>query len=588
MELPVRTPIGINATLNVGVLLYALLVSLIAGVLFGLAPALQATRPDVVSMLKNDSERRARSRRLSMRSGLVVGQVAAAVVLLLVTGLFLRSLVARQNVDPGFGQKPTALLHVAFPPRYRGALGRQLMQRLEERVRTIPGVQAVGATDFLPLNPTEIQAGAVQVDGITPPRGEDGFTIDFADVDAGFFAAAGIPILRGRNFDDGLDREGGVRVAVINQVMAERYWPKRDPIGLTFRGDERLYTVIGIARNTKVRSLGEEPRPMYFTALSQTRSNYQTLVVRTGRDAERTLVQVMAAARQTDPDSVMIEATTTSRYLAVMLLPTRLAALACAAFAALALCLALIGVYGVVSYSVARRASEMGIRMALGALPGELVRLLMRDGMALVALGALGGVAVAAISARLLHTMLFGVQPIDPVTFSIAPVVLVCAACLQCGYQRGEFSAAAGARVEGWVAFLAILVGSSLGSVGFTPLPEMNVAHRQVEWRAGSSTRRGTSCRITPSCLLSRKTWPSRTLPKRRSTRVGASFPCSAFFFRTSSSSVLASPPSFNSTRPIGSWPPAGRLSADTWKISPLGLSPNRMRLASWRIAEAR
>ncbi len=426
LDLPLPLPITIEASLNPGVLLFALAVSLVAGILFGLAPALQATRADVMSTIKNENTGGGPARRVTLRNTLVVGQVAVSLVLLVTAGLFLRSLAARQTVDPGFGSAPTALIQFGISSdRYNEEAARLFVQRLEERVGQIPGVQSAGVTGNLHLNTLSTQNLGVNVEGFQPPRGEQSFIIDYTRVDPGFFAAAGIPIVRGRNFDNALDPKGGVRSAIINQVMAERFWQGKDAIGRTFRNDSTIYTVVGVARSTRVRTLGEEPRAFAYVPLSQSHTYFLTLLARTNGNVQQALIQVLAAARALDPDLIIVDAKTMERHLAIMLLPARLAAVVFGAFASLALVLALVGVYGVVSYAVARRTREVGIRMSLGARPSEVVQLLMRDGFALVGIGGVLGLVIALLTARVLRSVLFGVAPIDPITFTVGPIALL-------------------------------------------------------------------------------------------------------------------------------------------------------------------
>ena len=425
-DLPLPLPVTIDATLNPGVLLFALGVSLLAGILFGIVPALQATRTDVISTIKSENTGGGPARRITLRNTLVVGQVAVSLVLLVTAGLFLRSLAARQTVDPGFGDAPTALVQFGISSeRYTEDAARLFVQRLEERVSRIPGVNAVGVTGNLHLNTLNVQTMGVNVEGFQPPRGQQSFGTDYTRVDPGFFAAAGIPVLRGRNFDNSLDRAGAPRVVIINQVMAERFWPGQDPVGRTFLTDTVTRTVIGVAGSTRVRTLGEEPRSFFYVPLSQVHTYFLTLLARTTGDAQQTVTRVLSAAREMDPDLIVVDAKTMERHLGIMLLPARLAAAVFGAFASLALVLALVGVYGVVSYAVARRTREVGIRVSLGARPAEVVRLLMRDGVALVGMGGIIGLAIALLTASVLRSVLYGIEPIDPLTFTVGPLLLV-------------------------------------------------------------------------------------------------------------------------------------------------------------------
>jgi predicted permease len=279
------------------------------------------------------------------------------------------------------------------------------------------------------LNPLSTSNIGVNVDGFTPPEGERAFDVDVARVDEGFFDAAGIPILHGRNFAPS-DAPNGPPVAVINEAMAQRFWPRQDPIGHVFRSDGRELTVIGVARTAKIRTLEEQPRPFVYLPLSQNYSPLLWLVARTRGDADQALPAVLEQLRALDPDVMILEAKTMERHLATMLLPARLGALTFTAFAALALALATIGVYGIVAYALRSRTREIGIRLSLGAQPAAAVRLLMGSGLRLVALGVVIGLALSALGARLLASFLYGVSAYDPVTFGAVPVVLVAVGAL--------------------------------------------------------------------------------------------------------------------------------------------------------------
>ena len=425
-DLPLPLPITVEAALNGKVLLFALGLSLAAGLLFGLAPALNATRTDVVSTIKNENTGGGTPRRVSMRDALVTGQVAVCLVLLVMAGLFLRSLSARMTIDPGFGAAPTAIMQ--FSPssdRYNEEQARLFVQRLSERVAQIHGVQAVGLTGNLHLNTLSTQNIGVTVEGVEPPKGQDEHFVDQTRVNPGFFGAAGIALLRGRNFDNTLDRPGAPLAAIVNQNFVDQFFRGQDGLGRTFRNDTTVYTIVGVAANAKIRSLGEAPRAFVYTAYSQRNTYNLTLLARTSSDANRLVPQVLQAARELDPDLSIFEIKTMERHLAIMLLPARLGAVVFGAFAGLALVLALVGVYGVVSYAVARRAREVGIRLSLGAQPGEVVALLMRHGLTLILVGTITGLILALLASGALKAALYGVQPIDPLTFGLGALALL-------------------------------------------------------------------------------------------------------------------------------------------------------------------
>lgn len=424
-NLPLPLPIALDVSLDARVLAFAIGASALAGVLFGLLPALQATRPAVIEWIKNENVGGGPARRLTIRSALVVGQVAISLLLLVTASLFLRSLEARMNVDPGFGRAPAAMVWFTIPAdRYDSTRRLPLLDEIERRSAAVPGVRAVGVIDNMLLNPLSQQSRRVNVPGFSPPKGELGFDIDYARADSGFFAAAGVRIVRGRNFGSA-DLAGKQRVAIINELMAQQFWPNRDPIGETFQGDTTTYRVIGVAHVPKIRSLGEEPKPFLFTAVQQEFSANLTLVARMDANADRASIALLGTLRETAPDLLVIQTKTMARHIAAMVLPARLGAISFTLFAGLALALAVLGVYGVVSYAVARRTREVGIRLAVGATPTAVVRLLMREGLTLVVIGAGIGLALGLVVTRLLAALLFGVRAADPLTFVGAPLLLI-------------------------------------------------------------------------------------------------------------------------------------------------------------------
>jgi predicted permease len=424
-DLPLPLPITLDVSLDWRVLTFAVAASAVAGVLFGLLPALQATRASVVETIKNENADGGPKRRFTMRNALVIGQVSVSLTLLITAALFLRSLQARATVNPGFGAAPAGIVWMAIPmDRYDSTRRQQLLDNIEHRMARIPGVVTVGAIDNLLLNPLNQQGKRIRVPGVTPPKGETSFDVDFSAADSGLFDAIGLTLVRGRGIT-AADVPGAPRVAVINEAMANRFWPGQEAVGRTFNTDSVTYRVIGVTHTTKVRTLGEEPRPFFFTSFAQEFSAGVTLIARTNGDADRTAAQMLATMREIDPSLMAIQVKTMARHLAAMLLPARLGAMAFMLFAALALALAVLGVYGVVSYAVARRSREAGIRLAVGAEPNAIVRLLMREGMALVAIGSVLGLLFGLGAAQVLRTLLYGVGSADPITFIAAPVLLM-------------------------------------------------------------------------------------------------------------------------------------------------------------------
>jgi MacB-like periplasmic core domain/FtsX-like permease family len=243
----------------------------------------------------------------------------------------------------------------------------------------------------------------------------------------------GIPILRGRNFGS-QDGVGSPPVAVINEAMANRFWPARDPVGQTCIADGRELTVVGVARTAKIRTLEEQSRPFVYLPFSQDYRSLLWLVARTRGDGDQALLAVLGELRALDPDLMILQTRTMERHLAMMLLPARLGALTFTVFSALALTLAAIGVYGIVAYALRSRSREIGIRLSLGAQPAAAVRLLIGSGLRLVVGGALIGLALSAAVVRLLSSFLFGVSAYDLVTFATVPFVLVAVGALAAAY----------------------------------------------------------------------------------------------------------------------------------------------------------
>jgi predicted permease len=431
-DLPLPVPITLDLKLEPTILAYTFGISLVAGCALGLAPALQTRRTDLASTLRSDARSGGPHSRSRLRGALVIAQVAASTVLLVGAGLFLRSMQRLQSVDPGFGHDPAVVLQVMVPStRFDEAAGRQVVRRLRDELSSLPGAETVGLTANLHLNTLSQQGTAFTIDGVEPPPDREFHYADAAVVDDGFFAAAGVRIVQGRGFDESLDHANAPEVAVISEAMAARFWPGQNPVGKIIRDiDDGDVLVIGVARDAKVRSLGEAPRPFVYRNYTQNFVSGPTFVVRSAVDAERLALDVLATTRRVDPDLWIWEATTMERHLGIVRLPARLSAFLLTVFAALALLLACIGLYGVVNYAVAQRTHEVGIRMSLGASAGEMVRMLMGTGLRLVAIGCAVGLALGLGASRLLGGLLFDVGPFDPLSLAGVVVLLLGAAFL--------------------------------------------------------------------------------------------------------------------------------------------------------------
>ena len=432
-DLPLPIPVAIDLSPDWTVLAFTLAVSAVAGTLLGIVPAWQSTRPDLLNALKSDTAGGGRPAHRRWRNALVIAQMTVSLVLLVGAGLFLRSFQRVLAVDPGFGHQPAAVISFIVPAtRFSVDQARTYTRQMLDRFRDVPGVEVLGLTDNLPLNTLSTQSIGFTVDGHEPPKELRMFSADRAEVDSGYFEAIGIPILRGRTFTEA-DREGSQAVAIISDAMARRFWPGGDAIGRLIRTpdpDTDDLVVVGVAADAKIRSIGEVPRDMVYRSYLQHDTRGLTVVARTSRDAQQTVLALMAAGRSLDPDLWVWETKTLTRHLALTRLPAELSAFILGAFAVLALLLASIGLYGVVSYAVAQRTREMGIRVALGAEPGSVVRLVAFDGLRLVLVGAVLGMAAALGVMQLLSGLVFGGRGFDAVTLVVVPLILGASASL--------------------------------------------------------------------------------------------------------------------------------------------------------------
>lgn len=426
IEIPLDVSFSANLRLSMPVLAFTLLATAVTGVLFGLAPALQATKPALIPALKGEApagDSRSRASRT-----LVVAQMALSMLLLICSGLFLRNLRAATTVDKGF--EGGNVLMADLQPELQGysrARAGQLYQTLVERLSAIPGVVAVSYDENLPLGLSNSQSG-VQVPGYTPAPDEQ-MSIDYDVVSPDYFTAMGIRVVRGRGFTNA-DDSTSQRVMVVNERFAERFWPGQEAVGKTVRARGADHVIIGVVPTGKYRSLGEAPLAYAYYARQQSRGLDATLQVRTTGDPSLLIPALRAEVAAFDPSLPVSNIRTLDRHLGIALMPARLAGGALGVFGVLGLILASVGIYGVMSYSVAQRTREIGIRMAIGAARGEVVGLVMRQGLRLVGIGAGVGLLLALVATRLIRGMLYGENPLDAATFIGVPLVLGAVAAL--------------------------------------------------------------------------------------------------------------------------------------------------------------
>lgn len=438
------------------VLWFAVIAAVGCGIVFGLAPALWATRTDLSRAMKQ-GVREGVDRRSRLRSALMVLQVALAVVLLSGAGLFVHSLRNVQSIDPGFDADH--MLRVAIDLKtagYTDTTRAEFYDRAVDALRATPGIRGAAITITTPLS-GNLYITAFRVPGSDDPSTNDpalnlrrmmsgDYPISIA-AGSGYFGAIGTPLLQGRDFLPG-DREGSQQVAIVNESFAKHYWPSADPIGKcieTGDGDSaECHTVVGVAADGKYMELEEDPRPVFFLPIAQwSGSHDRYILVRTSGDPAAAIPNVRAALQRLAANLPYLNIQTMSDVLRPQLQPRRLGAAMFGAFGILALALAAIGLFGVISYAVTQRTHEVGIRLALGAQPAQVLRLVVLQGVVLTSIGLVIGIVSALVGARLITHFLFGVTATDPVTF-----VGVCVALSAVAALASYFPARRAARVD--------------------------------------------------------------------------------------------------------------------------------------------
>jgi len=410
------------------VLFFTAVVAIASALIFGVPSAFRASRTELVTSLKTGTPGGG-IRRSLFRNGLLVSQLALSIVLLVAAGLFLRTLGALYATPPGFdtGHVLIATVDVALQG-YDEPRGRRFYDELEQRAASLPDVTNAGLAYMLPLGGGGWDTRIYPAE-IAPAKEDPGLKTDINAVSASYFSTVHVPIVRGRGFAN-TDRPGTPSVAVVNEVIARQLWPDQDPIGKRFRlGREgEVLTVIGVAQTAKYRSLVESSRPFFYRPFAQVYQTPMTLHLSTTGDPRVLISAVRQLVQSLDKDLPVYRIQTLGDRLAGSVSMQRTAAILVASYGLLALLLAAIGLYGSMTYVVARRTREIGIRMALGARTALVMRQVLREALVLALLGAALGIIVAIPSARLLRSQLFGVEPGDPMTFAAVTISLVAVA----------------------------------------------------------------------------------------------------------------------------------------------------------------
>lgn len=431
-RLPIDLPIAFTLALDWRLVAFTGALSLLTGLVFGILPALKASRPELVAALKDDASLAAPGRAFGLRHSLVVVQVAVSVVLLVGGLLLVRSLFAGFKTSPGFAVNGLVTATVSMDLHgYDEARAKQFFELASERVRRLPGVTSVALAERLPFSPN-MHTTTIVVDGRPEVTPENGASVDTTRVAAEYFDTLGVPLVAGRGFD-ARDTAESMRVAVISETLARTYFPAGDALGNRVRMLDHagpVVEIIGISRDYMMRRIGEEPLSVIHFAVSQRQAMSYSFLTRTDGNMDVAVGGIRRELRAMEPQLVFLELGSISRMVATSMLPVTLGASLFGGLAGLAMLLAGVGLYGVIAFSVSRRTREIGIRMALGSSRGMVVSRVLREALTLVVIGTVVGVALAAVGAQALSSVLLGVTPFDPISYFVAGAVLLTVAAL--------------------------------------------------------------------------------------------------------------------------------------------------------------
>ncbi len=433
IRLPTALPLWLVAHLDMRVLAFCAVASTLSGIVFGIAPALHTLRTDLSGTLKSgDAALSGKRRRFQVRNILVIGQVAVSMLLLLIAGLLVKDFANATGFTAGFRTDHVLLL--TMDPSlvgYQESQGRAFYRQLEERVGSLPGVRSVALGEHIPLGVTSSSKNVV-IEGYELPRGQQSLSILVDSVDEHYFNVMQIPVVSGRKFQSS-DTLSSVPVAIVNEAMAQTYWPKRSAIGGRIQMGKQTLQVVGIAKNIKYRDLSEHPLPFLYLPFSQQYEALMTLHVETAVDPATLAGPVLAEIRRLDAATPVQDVQTMQHFFQEgALFGNRLITQVVTVIGLFGLLLAITGLYGVIAYSVSRRTREIGIRMAIGADPGSVARLVLRQGMKLTAIGGAIGLVLSLLASQVLGSLLVGVSARDPEVYVAVPLLLAAISLLAC------------------------------------------------------------------------------------------------------------------------------------------------------------
>lgn len=434
----IDVPINIELQTDWRVLLFAFVISLITGVLFGVIPAQRATKPDVVPDLK-DATSKTGFRRSRLVSSLVVGQIALSLILLVAAGLVMRTLQNLQTLNPGFEVENGLIM--SFDTSLQGydqTRGEQFQKQVIERVNAMPGVKSAALTDFLPLSLNISQTDFFVEGHEAAARGMNVPNAMYASVTQNYFKTMGNTLLYGREFTE-QDRKDSTQVVVVNEAFVRLFMPELKSLeeALNKRVSKSSVSgpfiqIVGITSNGKYFSITEDPQPIAYFPMPQKYNSTNTLVVRTTSDERNMIAPIRREIQQLDPNMPLYQVKTLEEHIGFALFPARSAASFLGAFGLLALILATIGIYGVMAYAVSQRTREIGIRMALGAKTGDVLKMVIRQGLLLTIIGVSIGLLSSFALTRLMSSLLYGVSATDMATFIFVPLILIGVSLFAC------------------------------------------------------------------------------------------------------------------------------------------------------------
>ena len=432
---PSRTPgitIDYPGHLDWRVLALSVAVCIGSTMLFALVPAIQASHVDLSGALKSEgSGMIGGSGRSRLRSVLVFVQVALSFVLIAGTGLVLRSLVQMQNADPGFSTRNAIVTSVdLFSAGYKPDKAKIFYEQLLERIRALPGVQSAALARLRPFSYGTYSSAPLEIEGYQPPRNEQ-VASDYNEVGEGYFATIGIPIIAGREFARS-DDENAPPVAIVNETMAAKYWPGKDPVGQRLKVKDKWMEIVGLAKNANYRTKLEQSTPFFYVPVRQNFFVQNNILIRTDQSPAAIRSALAREVHTLDPNLAPLDAISLQEQVDLMSYTQRLAVALLAIFGGMALFLAAIGLYAVMSYSVSQSTRELGMRMALGARAGDVLRLVISRGLRLTTAGIVIGAMAALLITRLMANLLYKVSPSDPIAFGFALIVMIVVALVAC------------------------------------------------------------------------------------------------------------------------------------------------------------